>query len=114
MIQITPHMRVIISVGPIDFRCGIDGLAGICKSVLKHDPFSGAIFGFINRGKTSIKLLVYDGQGFWCAQKRLSEGKFKNWGTTESIHSRDLLTLIWNGDPSKANYSDDWKPLNNF
>jgi transposase len=104
-------MRVFISVGPIDFRCGIDGLSGVCKNVLKQDPFSGAIFGFINKGRTSIKLLVYDGQGLWMAQKRLSEGRFKNWGTLESIHARDLLTLIWNGDPFKASYSQDWKPL---
>ncbi len=41
MIQITPHMRILVSVEPVDFRKGIDGLAAICRRVLKADPFSG-------------------------------------------------------------------------
>jgi transposase len=28
MIQITPHMRILVAVEAIDFRAGIDGLAG--------------------------------------------------------------------------------------
>ncbi len=111
MIQITPQMKVYVATAPIDFRCGIDGLAGVCKNVLKQDPFSGTIFTFINRGRTSIKFLVYDGQGFWAMQKRLSEGRFKNWSCQEWIHARDLLTLIWNGNPRDANYSEDWKSI---
>jgi len=38
---------------------------GICKYKLQQDPMSGAVFAFINRSKTSIKLLLYDGQGLW-------------------------------------------------
>jgi hypothetical protein len=111
MIQITPHMRVFICTSPIDFRCGIDGLIDVCKNTLKEDPFTGTLFAFINRGRTSIKLLVYDGQGFWMMVKRLSEGRFKNWSQKEWVHARDLLTLIWNGNPGHASYSKDWKPL---
>jgi transposase len=79
MIQLTPHMRIILSVEPVDFRKGIDGLSGICRIVLKTDPFSGYLFVFMNKRKTAIKMLVYDGQGFWLCQKRLSKGRFKWW-----------------------------------
>lgn len=111
MIQITPHMRTFICKNHVDFRNGIDGFVGICKLKLKQDPMSGAVFAFINRSKTSIKLLVYDGQGLWLMQKRLSDGRFRNWNYDEWVHARDLQTLIWNGDPVKAEYSEDWKKI---
>ena len=79
MIQITPHMRILVAVEPVDFRKGVDGLGGVCRRILKSDPFSGTVFVFRNRPKTSIKILVYDGQGFWLCQKRLSKGCFKWW-----------------------------------
>jgi transposase len=79
MIQITPHMRLLVAVEPIDFRAGIDGLAGICRQRLAADPFSGGLFIFRNRARTAIKILVYDGQGFWLCQKRLSSGRFAFW-----------------------------------
>ena len=62
MIQITPHMRVLVAVEAADFRRGIDGLARLCREVLKTDPFSGAVFVFRNRRATAIKVLLYDGQ----------------------------------------------------
>ena len=63
MIQITPHMRILVAVQPIDLRAGIDGLVNNCRKLLQADPFSGALFVFGNRGRTAIKVLVYDGQG---------------------------------------------------
>ena len=76
MIQLTPHMRILVAVEPIDFRAGIDGLAGACRRRLEADPYSGALFVFGNRARTAIKILVYDGQGFWLCCKRLSSGRF--------------------------------------
>ena len=79
MIQITPQMRVLVAVEPADFRRGIDGLARLCRAVLRRDPFSGTVFVFRNRRQSAIKLLVYDGQGFWLCHKRLSSGRFRWW-----------------------------------
>ena len=39
MIQITPHMKILLAVDPVDFRKGIDGLSGLCRKILHADPF---------------------------------------------------------------------------
>ena len=79
MIQITPQMRILLAVEPADFRKGIDGLARLCREELRHDLFSGTLFVFRNRKASAIRVLVYDGQGFWLAYKRLSSGRFRWW-----------------------------------
>jgi len=79
MIQLTPQMRLLLAVEPVDFRKGIDGLVAVCRQRLAADPLSGGLFVFSNRRRKALKLLVYDGQGFWLAQKRLSAGRFNWW-----------------------------------
>ena len=76
MIQVTPQMRILVAVEPADFRRGIDGLARVCREVLKQDPFAGWVFVFRNRRATSVKVLVYDGQGFWLCQRDYPEAGF--------------------------------------
>src|ERR1700749_2283114 len=79
LIQITPQIRSLVAVEPIEARKGIDSLAQLCREKLAADPFSGCLFIFRSRRGTAIKLLAYDGQGFWLATKRLSKGRFKWW-----------------------------------
>ena len=125
MIQITPQMRILVAVEPCDFRKGIDGLGGICRNVLEQDPLSGCVFVFRNRRATAIKILIYDGQGFWLCQKRLSKGRFRWWPAcagqsaagmpggngTRELQSRELQVLLWNGDPNRAEMGPLWKVL---
>ena len=81
LIQITPQLRILVAVEAIDGRKGIDSIAQLCREKLDADPFSGCLFIFRSRRGTAIKLLAYDGQGFWLATKRLSKGRFKWWPT---------------------------------
>lgn len=116
MIQITPQMRILVAVKPVDFRKGIDGLARLCRVELQADPFSGHMFIFSNRSKTAIKILVYDGQGFWICHKRLSTGRFKWWPDKESANSKilqahELQALIWNGNPLGSDTAPMWKQI---
>ena len=60
MIQLIPQLRILLACQPVDFRCGIDGLAAICKRELAEDPFSGALFVFRNRRGTALKMLCKD------------------------------------------------------
>ena len=77
MLQINATTRIAIAVQPTDFRYGIDSLAARCQKQLGLDPFSGKLFAFRNRTSTAVKLLIYDGNGFWLCHKRFSKGKLK-------------------------------------
>jgi transposase len=115
VIQITPQMRVLVAVEPADFRKGIDGLAAVCHRELESDPFSGVVFVFRNRRATAIKLLVYDGQGFWLCQKRLSRGRFRFWPTdssgTRSLEAHELQVLFSAGNPDAADSPSPWRSV---
>ena len=116
MLQITPQMKVLVAVEPADFRKGIDGLASLCKERLQRDPFAGTVFVFRNRRATAIKVLVYDGQGFWLCQKRLSQGRFSWWpksneDAVRSLAAHELLVLFSAGNPSRTAAAPDWRPV---
>lgn len=116
MIQLTPHMRIFIAVEAADFRKGIDGLCQVCRSVLKTDPSTGALFVFRNKKRTSIKILVYDGQGYWLCNKRLSNGKFQWWPNkgdqqVNELVVHELQLLIWNGNPEFVRVAPPWKKI---
>ena len=76
MIQITPHMRILVAIDRVDGRKGIDWVAQLCREKLAEDPFSGCLFLFLNQSGTTLKGLCYDGSGYWMCQKRLSKGRF--------------------------------------
>ena len=107
MIQVTPQMRILVAVEPEDFRKGIDGLARVCREVLQRDPFSGCVFVFRNRRAKAIKILTYDGQGFWLCQKRMSKGRFRWWPQCSSalskvLEAHQLPVLLSGGDACAA------------
>jgi transposase len=116
MLQVTPQMRVLVAVEPVDFRKGIDGLAQVCRARLQEDPLSGTVFVFRNRQRKAIKLLVYDGQGFWLCTKRLSLGRFRFWPASDEtgrapLFSHELHVLLSGGNPSVTQAAPLWRKL---
>jgi len=115
MLQLSPQSRIVVAVEPVDFRRGIDGLAALCRHHLAQDPLSGTIYVFRNRRATAIKLLSYDGQGWWLCQKRLSHRQFQWWPQADQpIHhlaARELAILLWNGHPAAAQMAEDWRQV---
>ena len=114
MIQVTPHMRILVAIEPADFRKGIDGLAAVCRAVLGQDPFSGYVFVFGNRRRQAIKILVYDGQGCWLCQKRLSRGRFPWWPprgseASQTLEAHQLGVLLSGGNPTTAQGVPAWR-----
>ncbi len=115
MIAITPQHKLFIAIEPIDFRCGIDGIKTICNKKFQADPFSGSFFVFRNRCGTSVKLLAYDGNGFWLFQKRFSKGKLSWWPQSidkaNALRAIELLFMLQQGDPREVDLPTDWRQL---
>jgi transposase len=113
MIQITAQMRVLVAIEAVDGRKGIDSLARLCQEKLSEDPFSGCVFVFRSRSGTAIRLLSYDGQGYWLAQKRLSKGRFVWWpeatGTTKPLEAYEAQLLMAAGDLSRVRAAPMWR-----
>jgi transposase len=116
MLQITPQMKILAAVEPIDFRKGIDALAAVCKATLAQDPFAGTVFVFRNQRATALKVLVYDGQGFWLCQKRLSTGRFHWWPRSvgrpaRSLAAHQLAVLFSAGNPERTSAAPEWRSV---
>lgn len=116
MLQITPHHRLLLATHHVDFRKGIEGLCAICRQVLEENPLEGAIFVFTNRLKTSLKILLYDGNGFWLCQKRFSQGKLPWWPQGSDLKSLSLTPsqlhiLFSQGNPETTQTPPDWRPV---
>lgn len=115
MIAVPANAKIFMAVEAVDFRNGINGLGRLCQQKLKNDPMNGSFFVFRNRRKTTIKILVYDGESFWLITRRLSRGKLKWWPialqSPGTITTKEFQTLLMNGNPESAEFGNDWKKL---
>ena len=115
MIQVTPQMRILVAIEPVDFRKGIDGLAQLCRNEYEENPFSGTVYVFRNRRRTTVKILIYDGQGFWLAQKRMSKERFKHWPNgrepLSAVQSHEFIILLRGGNLEKLETAPIWRQV---
>lgn len=111
MLSLSVRDQVYLCAAPIDFRNQMRGLIKLTQYVIKQNPYNGAYFVFVNRKKTSVKILHYDGIGYWTHQKKLSKGKFKWPNATDdtiTMEVHELQVLLMNGDYEKASFQDQW------
>lgn len=98
MIRLTSETQIQVAVEAVDFRKQIDSLVRLCQQNLLSNPRSGTLFVFINRSNTMIRILSYDGTGYWLCTKRLSRGKYQGWPTESTaitpMAAKQLATLI--------------------
>lgn len=97
MIHLTSETEIMLASKSVDFRFGIDGLAGLCEYELKQNPRDGKMFVFFNRNGTKIRILVYELNGFWLMTKRLSKGRFelpKKGESITAIRAEELRKLL--------------------
>ncbi len=116
MIQIPAQASVFVMHEPVSFHKRIDGLAAVARVVLNKEPMSGAIFVYLSRGRNMLRLLFYDGGGFWLCTRRLSKGRFSHWPKQDDVAcspllARELQVLIWGGDPSSCSFPDLWRKV---
>ena len=89
---------VYLACGATDMRKSINGLSAIVASSFNLDPFDEAVFVFCNKARNRIKILEWDGDGFWLYLKRLEKGHFR-WPsageeTTMTLTGEELGVLL--------------------
>jgi transposase len=104
--------RVYLATGPTDMRKSFDTLMYLVKSVIGENPLSGHLFVFCNRRHNRLKILTWDGSGFWIFAKRLEKGTF-SWPVVEPGQARieltaAALTLILTGIDVKDSEQRPW------
>jgi transposase len=116
MLSMTARSRIFVCSSAVDFRKGLDGMIGHCRNKLERDPSDGAIFAFINRDKTRVRLLTYDGTGYWLCLKRLSEGRFVDWPRSReelaTIDAKRLLLVLMGPKGLSGMASTEWRKVN--
>lgn len=118
MIQLPANAVVFVMHEAISFRNGIDGTSAIARLVLQKEPMDGAFFVFRSKIGDSLRILYYDGGGYWLCTRRLSKGKFNAaWPKGSSAQPcaqllvRELQILIWGGDPTSCRFPDLWRKV---
>lgn len=76
MIGLNRRTKVFFCKNPTDMRASFDSLYFRVKDHLQEDPFSGHLFVFLNKSRTTCKALIYDGTGLIVISKRLEKGLF--------------------------------------
>ena len=97
MLGLSSQVRYHMCCTLVDMRKGFDALAGLVRNYLDQNPQTGDVFVFLNKSKTHIKLLYWDGDGFAIFYKRLEQGRF-DFLTSDSVSSdsvsRELLLVL--------------------
>ncbi len=68
------NVRLWLYRQPTDIRKSFDALAALVRHALDEDPLSGALFTFVNRRRTMMKVLCFEGDGYSIWSKRLGRG----------------------------------------
>ena len=98
MLSITPGRRIWLCLAPTDMRRSFDGLSAMVSNHLGENPTSGHWFVFINRRRTQLKLLAFEGDGYCVWSKRLEAGQFAVLGVAgsakRSLSRTEFLALL--------------------
>jgi transposase len=112
MLAFPAGIRIYLAVQPVDMRKSFNGLWAAAQEKLGEDPKSGAVFAFINKERTRLKLLYWDGTGVWVLAKRLEQGRF-SWTATGEDRAKlalapEALALLVSGIDLKRGTLKPW------
>ncbi len=77
MFLLSPSTKVFLARQVTDMRKSFRGLLTLTEGVLQQDPVSGHLFVFVNRRRDLLKILHWDGSGYWIWYRRLERGTFQ-------------------------------------
>lgn len=69
-------VRILVCTAPQDMRRSFDTLAAVVREVLHEEPQSGALYIFVGKRPTRVKVLWWDRNGYRLLYKRLHEALF--------------------------------------
>ena len=93
MIGLSSAVRIFVYQSPCDMRSSFDRLTSLAKNEIKQEPYSGHLFLFLNRTRTSVKILYFDRTGYCIWYKRLESGTFSCTDKAE-IDQRSLSCML--------------------
>ena len=114
MLTFGPTVKVYLARGTTDMRKGFDGLAGAVAEILEQDPSSGHLFVFCGRRRHLLKILYFDGSGYWILAKRLAKGTFA-WPSADDdrpaieLRPDELSALLGGIDLDKTTWRPWWR-----
>ncbi len=114
MIDVHAARRIFFYNQPADLRKGFAGLYAMAQYQLKQNPLHGDLFVFINRRRTTLKALQWDGTGLCLFSKRLARGRFPNiWehnaGIGPTLTTEQLANLL-RGQPLSV-FQQQYRPV---
>jgi transposase len=74
--MIPAGVQIFVALEPVDMRYGFERLSGLVRERVGYEARSGALFAFINKRRSTIKILFFDGSGICLFYKRLDRGTF--------------------------------------
>ena len=93
MLSVPSTVRIYLHAQPTDLRKGADGLCGVIRGQFEGDPQDGSLFLFFNRRRDRVKMLHWDGTGYWVYYKTLESGTFEGFASTEDCVQIDAVQL---------------------
>lgn len=114
MLTLGPAIKVYLARGTTDMRKSFDSLAGLVREVLAEDPLSGHLFVFCGRRRNMVKILYWDGAGFWVLAKRLARGTFawpeaKDERPSIELRPDELSALLGGVDLQRTTWRPWWR-----
>jgi transposase len=113
MFNFASSLRIHLCLEAVDMRKSFNGLYAMARHELGHNPMNGDLYVFSNRRRDRVKILYWDGSGFWVLAKRLEKGTFW-WPTAAMAEGRELeirheaLAMLLNGIDLKAGSLRPW------
>lgn len=110
VLSLSAQVRVYLACEVTDMRKQFDGLCATVQHRFHRDPFTGDVFVFFNRRRNHVKLLIWDGNGFWLVAKRLEGGAFATWqpptddATHVEVDRAQLMMLLEGIDVKNAKF----------
>ena len=76
MPSLSGAVSIYCSLTPVNLRRSFDGLPGLVRPQLGHDPPDGSLCVFLNRSLRMVKVLCREGDGLSIWSRRLGRGQF--------------------------------------